>query len=152
MPAGLTEVTEIVTGLGTLTPTLDDAFIRRPAQLVNVSDAVWNRVAAFYRDGAYPDSFRTAFGNGQAFFVASDGLRHRAPERVEWKGPQRPPGDDVIPADLRIDHVFLVSCKYLSQVLFNAGPPRLFDRLLVGEDRSTLNWFAATAPQQFQAL
>lgn len=152
MPAGLTEVTEIVTALGTLAPTLDDALTHRPAQLVNVSDAVWNRVADAHRGGAHADSFGTAFDNGHAFLVANDGLRHRAPQRVEWKGPQRPPGDDVIPADLRIDHVFLVSCKYLSRVLLNAGPVRLFDRLLVGEDRSTINWFAATAPQQFQAL
>ena len=53
----------------------------------------------------------------------------------------------MIPADLRIDHVFLVSCKYLSKVLLNAGPERPSDRLLVGESRSTLNWFAATVPE-----
>jgi hypothetical protein len=34
---------------------------------------------------------------------SSDGLRGRPPRRVEWKGPHRPPGDDVIPADLRQD-------------------------------------------------
>jgi hypothetical protein len=69
---------------------------------------------------------------------------------VEWKGPHRPPGDDIIPADLRIDHVYLVSCKYLSRVLLNAGPARLFDRLLVGDERSTENWFVVTAPTEFQ--
>jgi hypothetical protein len=73
--------------------------------------------------------------NGRAFLEASDALRGRRPIRVEWKGPHRPPGDDVIPADIRIDHVFLVSCKYLSRVLLNPGPQRLFERLLVGEQR-----------------
>jgi hypothetical protein len=69
---------------------------------------------------------------------------------VEWKGPHRVPGDDVIPADLRIDHVYIVSCKYLSSVLLNAGPQRLFDRLLVGEGRSNANWFGVCAPKEFQ--
>jgi hypothetical protein len=69
---------------------------------------------------------------------------------VEWKGPHRAPGDDVIPADLRIDHVYLVSCKYLSKVLLNAGPARLFQRLLVGEERATVNWFDETAPRELQ--
>ena len=31
-----------------------------------------------------------------------------------------------------IDHVYLVSCKYLSKVLANAAPSRLFDRGLAG--------------------
>ena len=124
----------------------------RPPQLVNVSDEVWERLLDRHDSGGDADSFRTAFENGRAFLTAADGLRGRAPLRAEWKGPHRPPGDDVIPADLRIDHVFLVSCKYLSKVLLNAGPPRLFDRLLVGEERSTVNWFAETAPDEFQAL
>ena len=52
----------------------------------------------------------------------------------------------MIPADLRIDHVYLVSCKYLSNILHNPGPARLFDRLLVGEQRSGVDWFAEVAP------
>jgi hypothetical protein len=58
----------------------------------------------------------------------------------------------VIPADLRVDRVYLISCKYLSRVLVNSGPPRLFDRLLTGEDRSAVHWFQETAAPEFQAL
>jgi hypothetical protein len=113
---------------------------------------VWDRLRELHQSGDYLDSFRTAFDNGRAFLAAMDGLRGRPPRRAEWKGPHRPPGDDVIPADLRVDYVFLISCKYLSRVLLNPGPTRLFERLLVGEERSTGNWFAETAPGEFQAL
>jgi hypothetical protein len=58
--------------------------------------------------------------------------------------------DDVIPADIRIDHVYQVSCKYLSKVMHNPGPARLFDRLLVGEERTGGNWFATVAPTEYQ--
>jgi hypothetical protein len=152
MPTELTELTEIVTGLGTLSSTLDDALAARPAQLTNVNDDVWSRLCQRHASGINGAAFATAFDNGQAFLHATDGLRGRPPVLVEWKGPHRPPGDDVIPADLRIDHVFLVSCKYLSKNLFNPGPSRLFERLLVGDDRSTSNWFDRTAPTAFLAL
>ena len=47
-----------------------------------------------------------------------------------------------------IDHVYLVSCKYLSRVLHNASPWALFDRCLVGAQgrRSDGNWFDVVAP------
>jgi len=57
-----------------------------------------------------------------------------------------------VPVDLRIDHVYLVSCKYLSKVLSNPGPPRLFDRLLAGEGRSGVHWFAETSPDAYLAF
>ena len=152
MPSGLTETTEIATALGMLRDDLDVAMAGRPAQLASVSDAVWSRLVDDYRGGSATATFATAFANGRAFLAAQDGLRSRPPLRVEWRGPLRVPGDDVVPADLRVDHVFLVSCKYLSQVLVNAGPSRLFDRLLTGDERSNANWFSVTAPQEFQAL
>ena len=152
MPGSLTEVTEIATALGMLGTSLDAALSHRPSQLFNVTDSVWDRLVAAYEIGEHEDAFTGAFENGRTFLNAVDGLRGRPPLRVEWKGPHRPPGDDVIPADLRVDHVYLVSCKYLSKVLLNPGPPRLFDRLLTGEERSTLNWFHETAPVEFRAL
>ncbi len=152
MPPGLTEITEIATALGMLSPSLEEALIRRPWQLSNVDDRVWERLVDLHRRGAHGASFIAAFQNGQMFLNAVGGLRGRPPLRVEWKGPHRPPGDEVIPADLRVDHVYLVSCKYVSKVLSNPGPRRLFERLLVGEERSTINWFHETAPAEFQAL
>jgi len=152
LPGELTEITEISTALGILAPDLPSALATPPTQLRNVSPEVWDRLVSSHDAGQHRDSFVTAFANGQAFLAATDGLRGRAPRLVEWKGPHRPPGDDVIPADLRVDHVYLVSCKYLSKVLLNPGPPRLFDRLLLGEERSSVNWFAVTAPTEFQAF
>jgi hypothetical protein len=150
VPGLLTDITEITTALGTLAPDLATGLSVRPPELRNVPDGVWDRLTAAYRSGQHRASFATAFANGVALLTAADGLRGRRPVLVEWKGPHRPPGDDVVPADLRIDHVYLVSCKHLSKVLLNAGPARLFDRLLVGEDRSAANWFAVTAPREFQ--
>ncbi|MCU1346551.1 MAG: hypothetical protein JWL70_2817 [Acidimicrobiia bacterium] len=152
MPGDLTELTEISTALGMLAHDLDEALAKRPSELCNVPELAWQRLVSARQAGQYADSFATAFANGKAFLEATEGLRHRPPLIAEWKGPHRPPGDDVIPADLRIDHVYLVSCKYLSQVLLNPGPPRLFERLLVGDERSTVNWFAVAAPEQFQAF
>ena len=42
------------------------------------------------------------------------------------------PATKSVPADLRVDHVYLVSCKYLSRIVVNASPQHLFDRLLKG--------------------
>ena len=64
--------------------------------------------------------------------AADDGLRGRLPQVVEWKGTGRAPGDEVAPIDLRVDHVYLVSCKYLSNILFNVSPSSVFDSLLLG--------------------
>ena len=150
MPGELTEITEVATALGMLCPDLATAVTKRPAELRNVPAVVWDRLVDAHGQPKYEAAFASAFDNGRAFRQAVAGLRGRRPRLVEWKGPHRPPGDDVIPADLRIDHVYLVSCKYLSRVLLNPGPARLFERLLVGEERSSDNWFARTAPQEFQ--
>jgi hypothetical protein len=147
-----TEITELATALGTLAPDLTAALGARPVELENVTDELWQHLVTAHQVGAHTESFETAFANGVALLNAADGLRGRRPTLVEWKGPHRSPGDDVIPADLRIDHVYLVSCKYLSRVLLNAGPSRLFERLLVGEDRATDNWFNRGAPRELQAF
>src|SRR5438093_9090408 len=152
MPRLLTEVTEIATALGTLVPDLARGIAERPGRLFNVDDLVWDRVVAAYENHEHLASFDAAFANGAALLRAEDGLRGRPPKLVEWKGPHRPPGDDVVPADIRIDHVYQVSCKYLSRVMQNAGPARLFDRLLIGEDRSKDDWFAAVAPREYHTL
>jgi len=156
MPALRTEVTEIVTGLGTLgAADLDQALgSRQPAQLRNVDDATWERLRSAYREGGHRGEFLAAWNNGRAFLRSTDGLRGRVPAIVEWKGGHRDPGDDVVPSDLRIDHVYLVSCKYLSRVLHNAAPWALFDRSLAGAagPRQDTSWFDAVAPVEHQRL
>lgn len=152
MPGERTEITEIATALGMLSSDLDSAVAHRPAALSNVPRAAWDRLVEAHASGSHADSFATAFANGRSFLTSVDGLRGRPPRIVEWKGPHRPPGDDVIPADLRIDHVYLVSCKYLSKVLLNPSPSRLFENLLVGDRRGSPNWFSVTASTEFQAF
>lgn len=154
MPGELTEVTELATALGTLGGDLETLLLgaHPPAEVSNVDEITWSRLQSAWVSGRWRGDFLAGAANGAALAAADDGLRHRPPRLVEWMGPQRPPGDDTVPADLRIDHVYLVSCKYLSRVLSNSGPPRLFDRLLVGEGRSGVNWFAEVAPAEYDAF
>lgn len=154
MPAVRTEVTELVTGLGMLgLDSVDTAVAARPAELRNVSDEVWSRVVAGVADRRYRQEVAAAWANGRAFFDAAEGLRGRPPLVVEWRGPTKAPGDEVVPADLRVDHVYLVSCKYLSQVLANASPWHLFEHLLRGGPRARAgDWFAEVAPEAYQSL
>ena len=51
-----------------------------------------------------------------------------AHRRVE--GCAQPSGFEAVPADLRVDHVYLVSCKNQSKILHNSSPTNLFDRRL----------------------
>ena len=85
------------------------------------------------------------------------------PQIIEWKGTGRAPGDEVAPIDLRVDHVYLVSCKYLSKILFNVSPASVFDALLFGGTargargaRDVVpgggDWYAEVAPAEYQAL
>ena len=93
-------------------------------------------------------------GNGRAFLEAPDGLRGRAPILIEWKGSHQPPGFDVLPADLRIDHVYIVSCKYLSRILANSSPTNLFVRRLADRTAGAepISWYEVCAPDEYQHL
>jgi hypothetical protein len=59
----------------------------------------------------------------------------------------------VVPADLLLDHVYMVSCKYLSRILHNPSPARLALGLLSHEPvDDSQDWFRRTAPEEYQAL
>ena len=152
MPSAKTEITEIVTGLAiTGAPDLARALENRA--VANVAGEVWDRLVELDRAGRHRQEFAAAWANGQAFLAAAEGLRGRPPRLVEWKGPTQAPGDEVVPADLRVDHVWLISCKYLSKVLANAAPARLFDRGLAGGPVAVAgDWFAEVAPEAYQQL
>ena len=156
MPALRTELTEIVTGVGALGLEDPAAVLAgpRPPELRNVDDATWDRLAGAARAGTHRGEILAAWNNGRALLRARDGLRDRRPLVVEWTGGHRDPGDEVVPADLRIDHVYLVSCKYLSRVMHNAAPRALFDRLLAGPRgrRDEANWFDVVAAAEHQRL
>ncbi|HET6954870.1 MAG TPA: hypothetical protein VFI47_31200 [Acidimicrobiales bacterium] len=149
MPADRTEVTEVVTGLATFgAPDLPTALADPPGSFGGVGDERWARLRALERAGRFRAEFAAAWANGRCFLDAADGLRGRPPLVVEWKGPQRPPGTDPIPADLRIDHVYLVSCKYNSRIQLNAAPWSIF----APAGAPVQDWYAEVAGDRLQAL
>ena len=153
MPTPRTEITEIVTGLGLLGfGSLEHAITVRPALVHNVGASHFERLEAAYAHGGHRREFEVAFENGAVFARSTDGLRGRPPWRVEWKGPHKPPGYEQIPADLRVDHVYLLSCKYGSTILHNVSPSHLFDRRLADRRGERVDWFAAVAPEAYQEL
>jgi len=148
-----TEITEITTGLAMLgLGDLDWALSARPEQIVGVSAAEWDRLMAARVAGAHDVDFARAWDNGLAFLRSADALRSRVPARIEWKGPDRLPLVSDVPADLRVDRVYLVSCKYLSKVLHNVAPAGLFDGGLAARLTKAGDWFAAVAPAELQDL
>jgi len=161
MPSDRTTVTELGTGLGMLgLRDIDEAVRSRTHVMHSLSPEMWERIARLRAGGAYDAEFHAAWANGQAFLAADDGLRGRLPKVVEWKGTGRAPGDEVAPIDLRVDHVYLVSCKYLSRILFNVSPSHVFDDLLAGPGRTARatrevaggDWYAEVAPAEYQDL
>ncbi len=149
----LTKITEIVTGLGmTGVDVLEDALVARPVELINVTPAIWDQLDEALTDGGNADAFHAAWANGRAFFESPDGLRGREPLSIEWKGSHQPPGFDFLPADLRIDHVYVVSCKYRSRILTNSSPSNLFERRLA--DRTAApdptSWYETCASDEYQ--
>ncbi len=153
MPDDRTTVTELATALGTLgLGDLPSTLARRPGQL-DIPEATWQQLEALYGSGTFDTEFATAFRNGRAFLDADDALRGRRPRLIEWTGGRRPPGDEVAPVDLRIDHVYLVSCKYLSRNIANPSPARLFDGLLATSgDWEQTDWYEVVAPEELRAL
>jgi len=151
-------VTELGTGLGMLgDDDIDAALAARSPVMRSLSPDDWDQLCAARTGGAFEAEFHAAFENGRAFLSADDGLRGRLPQVVEWKGVVRASGDEVAPVDLRIDHVYLVSCKYLSDILFNVSPTHVFDDLLVGgQSRRGRglggDWFAEAALEHYQKL
>ena len=147
-----TEITEITTGLAMLGfRSLETALEVEPATITSVTADHFARLRTARATGTHDADFATAWANGEVFARAEDGLRGRPPWTVEWKGPHRPPGYEQIPADLRIDHVYLVSCKYGSNILHNVSPVHVFDRLLAERTRST-DWYLEVAPELYQEL
>jgi hypothetical protein len=150
----LTKLTEIMTGIGMLGgPHPTETLPMVAGELANVDAETWKSVVDQLLDPDTTAVATAAMENGRFFRDARDGLRGRQPLRVEWKGPHRVPGDEVAPVDLLVDHVYLVSCKYLSAITVNASPSHLFDRLLTGpHGQRSQDWFEEIAPDQHRAL
>lgn len=148
-----TEITEIVTGLGMLGfQSIGRIIEARPKALRNVTDDHYRRLAAAYSSGQHTELFNTAWDNGVVFARSADGLRGRPPWSLEWKGGHRPPAYEQIPADLRVDHVYLISCKYGSKILINSSPSNVFDSRLAVRAAGSVDWYAEVAHDAYQDL
>ncbi|MBA2624152.1 MAG: hypothetical protein H0U89_00855 [Acidimicrobiia bacterium] len=154
MPSDRTFVTELATGLGMVGDgDIAAVLLRRPGVLANLTEEEWGRLRELWCSGAYGADFLAGYRNGVAFLEAPDGLHGRRPRIVEWTGRRRAPGDEAVPSDLRIDHVYLVSCKYLSRILHNPSPARLVEGLLTRAPvDDTSDWYQRVAPAEHQEL
>ena len=108
---------------------LSGVISRRPTEMSNLTPADWEQLADLWDSGEYRSEFEEGLANGCAFGSAPDTLNGRRPRIIQWTGGRRPRGDEVVPSDLRVDHVYLVSCKYLSKILHNPVRPLTGRRL-----------------------
>lgn len=154
MASERTFVTEVATGLGMVgDDDLASVIARRPVEVVNLTTQNWEHLASLWESGRFETDFVAGFLNGRAFLTAADALNGRRPRIIEWTGGRRAPGDEVVPSDLRIDHVYLVSCKYLSRILHNPSPARLVEGLLTHAPvLDARDWFQRVAPVEYQDL
>ncbi len=154
MATDRTVVTELATGLGMLGRDDTEALIsERPPVFANLTTDDWDRLEALWLGGEFTAEFEAGLGNGRAFLESPEALAGRVPRIIEWIGGRNAPGDEVVPADLRVDHVYLISCKYLSKILHNLSPSRLMEGLLSREASiDSTNWYERVAPVERQAL
>ena len=153
MPALRTEITEVITGLAMFGyPDIRHALSVEPPAFRNVGSETYARLREELAAGRNGGLFHRSWENGVRFAMSDEALRRRSPWMIEWKGPHRPPGYDRIPADLRVDHVFLVSCKFGSNILMNSSPANLFDRLLADRRDEPGDWYQEIAPRSYQRL
>jgi hypothetical protein len=154
MPSDRTFVTELATALGMIGgDELSTVIARRPPVLVNLTESDWEHLTTLWHAGEFAADFIAGFENGRAFLTAAEALNFRRPRIIEWTGGRRAPGDEVLPSDLRVDHVYLVSCKYLSRILHNPSPARLVEGLLTQAPVDDLrDWYQRVAPAEYQQL
>ena len=144
-----TLISELSTALGMIRRTLPEAVSHKPSELCDVSDEDWAVLTRLYYENGHDALFSMSFENGRAFAESEIALRHRQPGRIEWLGPRKLVGEHAIPADLRVDDVYLVSCKYNSKNFLNSGPAKLFDHRLKEAPRSK-SWYEDVALDAYQ--
>ncbi len=108
---------------------------------------VWQAVQGAWQRRQHLQEFYAAHANGAAFLNSPDALRGRVPQVIEWKGGHKAPEDNAVPVDLRVDHVYLVSCKYASRILLNASP-----YVLLEHRASDGDWYLEVARDAYRTL
>lgn len=145
-----TLISELATALGMIRKSLPEAIAYLPSELNGVTDTDWATLAELHSSGKHETLFNNSFANGRAFATSEIALRHRQPGIVEWCGPRKVRGESAIPADLRVDDVYLISCKYDSKNLLNSGPAKLFDHRLNNTRRAATSWYEEVADDAYQ--
>jgi hypothetical protein len=153
MPSDKTKITELAPALGMLGhANVERALSSRDPRLQIDADT-WDTLGRLHTAGDHRAEFDHGYANGCAFLTAAEGLRHRPPRIIQWTGEHRPPGDEVAPVDLAVDHVYLISCKYRSKNISSPSPARLFDGLLVANyPARNPNWYDDVAAAEHQQL
>ena len=146
-----TLISELATALGMIRKTLPEAIAHLPTELQGVTSHDWKALTELHEAGKHATLFSNSFANGRAFSTSEVALRHRQPGMVEWCGPRKLRGEFAIPADLRVDDVYLVSCKYDSKNLLNSGPAKLFDNRLKDTRRGATSWYEEVAGDAYQS-
>jgi hypothetical protein len=132
---------------------LDHALQSKPRALHGVDDHTFAALQEAHQSTDFDALLSAAWRNGERFAASTEGLRGRPVWRLEWKGPDKPPRYEQIPADLRVDHVYLVSCKYGSNVLLNSSPANVFVRGVdPGSRGRDADWFASSTPGPYAQL
>jgi hypothetical protein len=154
MSKKLTMITEISTGLGMIPSNSLESLLskEKPECLNGVTADAWEQIQEWWAERDDVQVFESCYETGRYFFESDYGLRGRAPFVIEWKGPDLPPEDFAIPADLRVDHVYIVSCKNQSKVLANPSPATLFTTALRNNDAAGRDWYESIAPVEYHSL
>lgn len=107
-------VTELATGLGMLGRDDTEALIaERPAVFANLTTEDWDRLEGLWLGGAFTAEFEAGLGNGRAFLESPEALAGRIPRIIEWVGARNAPGDEVVPADLRVEIIPLTTKEFI---------------------------------------
>ena len=153
MPDDRTVVTELATALGMVGCSDFETAVGERPDVLKVDGHVWERLKEILSTGTHRKLAATAFTNGAFFAAHEDGLNGRIPLHIEWSGGRRIPGDQPVPADLSVDHVYMISCKYLSRILYNTAPARIFDDALAPASTSRYpDWYQSVAPHELDVL
>ena len=126
---------------------LAQALAARPRFITNVDDDVYDQLDEAFASGT---TLMCSGWPGPTGSASPGRPMARAGPLVGGvERPHKPPAYEQIPADLRVDHVYLLSCKYGSKILQNASPANLFDRALNERRTSAVDWFDAVAPTSY---
>ena len=163
MPSDRTMVTELGTALGMLGATdIDVALRSRTPVMHSLSPEMWDRLAQLRAGGAFDAEFHAAWSRTAGpSWPPRTACAGGCPTWWSGRAPAGHPGDEVAPIDLRVDHVYLVSCKYLSTSCstcrrptsstssWSAGGPAAGSGR---EKRLAGDWYAEVAPAQYKEL